>query len=206
MITALFSGISGLRSHQTFLDVIGNNLANLNTPGFKESRVRFADLLSQDLPSAAAGNPAQVGLGVRVAGIDKDFSQGSMMQTGNVFDLALGGEGFFVLNDGTQDFYTRAGTFNPDANGVLEDSVSGYKVMGYSITDDVKANSTSTIQIPYNQLIPAKETSSIDTVGNLSAEAATGDTQVSSIDVFDLQGKKHTLALTFTKTKIRLRV
>lgn len=200
MLTALFSGISGLRSHQTFLDVVGNNLANLNTPGFKESRVRFADLLSQDLPSAAAGNPAQVGLGVRVAGIDKDFSQGSMMQTGNVFDLALGGEGFFVLNDGTQDFYTRAGTFNPDANGVLEDSVSGYKVMGYSITDDVKANSTSAIQIPYNQLIPAKETSSIDTVGNLSAEAATGDTRVSSIDVFDSQGIKHTLALTFTKT------
>ncbi|MBI2559668.1 MAG: flagellar hook-basal body complex protein [Planctomycetes bacterium] len=84
MLTALYSGISGLRSHQTFLDVVGNNIANINTPGFKESRVRFADLLSQDLTSAAAGNPAQVGLGVRAAGIDKNFSQGSVMQTGNV--------------------------------------------------------------------------------------------------------------------------
>src|SRR3972149_7729087 len=154
MLTALYSGISGLRSHQTFLDVVGNNLANLNTPGFKESRVRFADLLSQNLTSAAAGNPSQVGLGVRAAGIDKNFSQGSIIQTGNVFDLALGGEGFFVLNDGNQDFYTRAGAFHSDADGILEDSVSGYKVMGYSITDDVKANSTSNIQIPYNQLIP----------------------------------------------------
>ena len=200
MLTALYSGISGLRSHQTFLDVVGNNIANINTPGFKESRVRFTDLLSVDLASASAGNPAQVGLGVRAAGVDKNFSQGSMMQTGNVFDLALGGEGFFVLNDGKQDFYTRAGAFHPDADGILEDSVSGYKVMGYDINDDVKASSTSPIQIPYNQLIPGKATASIDSVGNLSAEAATGDTHVSSIDVFDSQGIKHTLTMTFTKT------
>lgn len=200
MLTALYSGISGLRSHQTFLDVVGNNIANINTPGFKESRVRFADLLSQDLTSAAAGNPAQVGLGVRAAGIDKNFSQGSVMQTGNVFDLALGGEGFFVLNDGNQDFYTRAGAFHADADGILEDSVSGYKVMGYAITDDVKANSTSAIQVPYNQLIPGKATALINNVGNLSAEAAEDDTHASSIDVFDSQGIKHTLTLTFTKT------
>lgn len=200
MLTALYSGISGLRSHQTFLDVVGNNLANINTPGFKESRVRFADLLSQDLLSATTGNPSQVGLGVRAVGVDKDFSQGSIIQTGNVFDLALGGEGFFVLNDGKQDFYTRAGAFHPDANGILEDSVSGNKVTGYAITDGVKANSASAIQIPYNQLIPGQATASINSVGNLSTEAATGNTHVSSIDVFDSQGIKHTLTLTYTKT------
>jgi flagellar hook protein FlgE len=200
MLTALYSGISGLRSHQTFLDVIGNNLANINTPGFKGSRVRFADLMSQQLTSAGAGNPAQIGLGVRAAGINKDFTQGSMMQTGNVFDLAIGGEGLFVLSDGVQDFYTRAGAFSPDSNGILEDSVSGYKVMGYGIANGVKASSTSNIQIPYNAIIPANATVSIDVVGNLNAEAAVSDTHVSSIDIFDGQGAKHTLTMTYTKT------
>lgn len=200
MFTALYSGISGLQAHQTFLNVVGNNIANINTPGFKGSSVRFADLMSQDLTAGTAGNPQQVGLGVRAASINRDFSQGSLLQTGNVFDLGLGGEGFFVINDGSQDFYTRAGAFNPDANGVLVDSITGYNVMGYSITNGVRANSVGTIQVPYNQVVPAKVTSTIDMVGNLNAEAVAGDTHVSSIDVFDSQGKKHTLTMTFTKT------
>ncbi|MGR3311283.1 MAG: flagellar hook protein FlgE [Candidatus Brocadiales bacterium] len=199
MLAALFSGISGIRSHQIFLNVVGNNIANINTPGFKQSRVKFADLMSQTLTSGAAGNLSQVGLGVRAAGVDRDFTQGTMIQTSNMFDLAIGGKGFFVINDGSEDFYTRAGAFSPDANGFLEDSITGYKVMGYKITNGVKANSTSNIEIPFNQIIPAKETSTMDMVGNLSAEAVTGDTHITTIDVFDKQGITHILTLTFTK-------
>ncbi len=200
MLAALFSGISGIRSHQTFLNVVGNNIANINTPGFKQSRVRFADLMSQTLSSGAGGNISQVGLGVRAAGVDRDYSPGTPISTTNMYDLALGGEGFFVLNNGSEDFYTRAGSFSPDGNGLLKDSTTGYNVMGYSITNGVRANSTSTIQIPNkNQIFPAKETSSMDLQGKLSAEAVAGDTHVTTVDVFDKQGITHTLTLTFTK-------
>src|SRR5262245_45821373 len=110
--TSLFTGLTGLRSRETFLDVVGNNLANVNTPGFWSSRTTFADILSVTIaggnaPSGNLGgvNPMQVGIGTFVAGIDADSRQGAFQDTGRPFDVAIDGKGFFELGDGTKSYY-----------------------------------------------------------------------------------------------------
>ena len=122
MLRSLYSGISGLRSHQTMLDVTGNNIANVNTTAFKSSAVQFQDTLSQLVqgaggPQAQTGgtNPAQIGLGVLVAGISTNFTQGAAQATGRSTDMMINGDGFFVTNVGGETVYTRAGSFDPDA-------------------------------------------------------------------------------------------
>ncbi|PID16503.1 flagellar basal-body rod protein FlgF [Sporosarcina sp. P34] len=122
MIRSMYSGISGLKNFQTKLDVIGNNIANVNTYGFKKGRTVFKDLYSQNIAGASAPgdvrggvNPKQVGLGSQLATIDTIHSGGSMQTTGNTLDLAIEGDGFFVVEDGAQRFYTRAGNFYLDA-------------------------------------------------------------------------------------------
>src|SRR5215213_8685587 len=126
MLRSLFAGISGLRVNQTMLDVTGNNIANANTIGFKASNTVFQDTLSQMLTGgsgASAGlggtNPIQVGLGVQIAATNTNFSQGSAQTTGRTTDLMIQGDGFFVVQSGTQDLYTRAGAFTFDENGTL---------------------------------------------------------------------------------------
>ncbi len=116
MLRSLYSGISGLRAHQTMLDVTGNNIANVNTAGFKASSTQFQDTLSQmtqgaSAPQAQSGgsNPAQIGLGVRVAGVSTNFSQGSSQSTGRATDMMISGDGFFVTSKGGQQLFTRAG-------------------------------------------------------------------------------------------------
>src|SRR5690606_30689212 len=126
MLRSLYSGISGLRSHQTMLDVTGNNIANVNTTAFKSSATQFQDTLSQ-LQRGAAGpqaeqggtNPAQIGLGVQVAGLSTNFAQGSAQATGRSTDMMISGDGFFVTRSGGDQFYTRAGNFDLDAQGRL---------------------------------------------------------------------------------------
>ncbi len=143
MLRSLFSAISGLRANQTMLDVTGNNIANANTVGFKSSNIVFQDTLSQMLtagsaptappaPAPATGgtNPIQVGLGVQVGGITTNFNQGSAQVTGRPTNLMISGDGFFVVNRGGQDLYTRAGAFNFDSAGQLV-SPDGDIVQGY---------------------------------------------------------------------------
>ena len=132
MMRSLYSAVSGLRNHQTKMDVIGNNIANVNTVGFKEGRTSFKDMLSQTVQGAAAPsanqggtNPMQVGLGVTLGSIDTIMSQGSAESTGKNTDLMLQGDGFFVLNDAGKQVFTRAGAFDTDANGNLVDTSSG---------------------------------------------------------------------------------
>lgn len=170
-VSALAAGISGLRASQTALNVIGDNLANLNTSGFKSSRVLFADELSQTLiaaqaPSSNLGgkNPVQTGTGTRVASIDVNYTQGTLEPTGRPFDLAIQGDGFFVLTDGSQNYYTRVGSFNLDSNNDLVDSGTGLKVQGTS----------GTINVPVNTVVPAKATSTVDLFGNLDSTTSTG--------------------------------
>ncbi|MBP1931505.1 flagellar basal body rod protein FlgG [Ammoniphilus resinae] len=137
MITSLYSGISGMRGFQTKLDVIGNNIANVNTVGFKKSRVMFQDILSQTVAGATAPgdetggiNPRQIGLGVRTAAIDVVHSAGSPLTTNLTTDLSIDGDGYFVVaptEDGPQ-YLTRAGNFTRDANGNLVTS-QGYFVL-----------------------------------------------------------------------------
>src|ERR671928_1000898 len=126
MLRSLFSAISGLQAHQTKMDVVGNNIANVNTVGYKSSTTVFEDPLSQMLrngsapTSTTAGtNPAQVGLGTKVAEIATNFSQGSTQSTGRSTDFLISGDGFFITKTGNQTLYTRAGSFDFDATGRL---------------------------------------------------------------------------------------
>jgi flagellar hook protein FlgE len=141
MLRSLFSGISGLRSHQTMMDVTGNNIANVNTNGFKASQTQFQDTLSQMLQGASAPdvrggtNPAQVGLGVRLAGISTNFGQGGAQTTGRATDLMISGDGFFVVQSGAEQMYTRAGSLSPDANGNLVNPEGAF-VLGWAAAAD----------------------------------------------------------------------
>jgi len=169
MGASLLSGVSGLRSHQMLLDVVANNLANVNTPGYKTSRFRFADLFAQTIqtstaPTSTMGgkNPIQIGLGVRSAGVDADMGQGSLSTTGRTFDMAIQGNGFFVVSDGVQDFYTRVGAFDVDSANNLVDLGTGFRVQDITGAD---------IIIPYNETRPGQATSLIHIAGNLNATA-----------------------------------
>lgn len=146
MMRSLYSAISGLKNHQTKMDVIGNNIANVNTTGFKRSRVTFSTMLSQtqkgaSSPSATQGgtNPVQVGLGSMLGSIDQIMSQGSSQSTGKDTDMMIQGSGFFVLNNNGQTVYSRAGGFSQDSNGNLIDPGSGALVMGYMWSGDDSA-------------------------------------------------------------------
>lgn len=139
MLRSLFAGISGLRTNQTMLDVTGNNIANANTTGFKSSTAVFSDTLSQMLTAASGGNagrggtnPIQVGLGVQLAATSINFGQGSAQLTGRPTDVMLQGDGMFVLRDGQQNVYTRAGAFTFDQTGVLV-APNGMRVQGYAL-------------------------------------------------------------------------
>ena len=138
MLRSLFSGISGLSNHMTMLDVVGSNIANINTVGYKSSRVTFRELLTQTIRGATrpvAGvtggtNPVQIGLGTVVQSIDPTFAQGNLQNTGKITDLAIEGDGFFILSDGSSRYYTRAGTFTFDGLGQL--SSTGTALAGES--------------------------------------------------------------------------
>jgi flagellar hook protein FlgE len=182
MTDALSSGVTGLQAHQMMLDATGNNLANVNTTAFKASRVTFAELLGQTFeqgsqPTERIGgtNPQQVGGGVTVAGITPDMTQGNIVNTGNPFDVALEGEGYFVVNDGARNLYTRAGAFGVDENGRLVDPNTGYRVQRIGLageSDGFQISGDSSIRIPYDVALPGNTTSVITFSGNLSSDAA----------------------------------
>ena len=207
MLRSLYSGISGLQAHQTMLDVTGNNIANVNTVGFKSSAVEFEDTLSQltngaTAPNSRAGgtNPAQIGLGVKVAGITTNFTQGSAEATGKPTDLMINGDGFFVVNIGGTDQYTRAGSFDFDSTGQLV-SLSGGLVQGW--TADAQGNintggSTGKIVLPTNSVVPAARTTNAQFSGNLPSNAAAGTVVSRDVDVYDAGGKKSTMTLDLT--------
>lgn len=156
---ALYSGVSGIRAHQSMLDIIGNNLANINTYGYKSSRLLFSDMLSQTLAIGANGAMMQVGKGVKFASISSDFKTGNMDPTGNVFDLGIEGEGFFVVNGGSQNFFTRVGAFGLDSNNYLYDPSTNYKVL------DTKGDE---IFIPKDSTVAGQSTSKVQLKGNLN--------------------------------------
>jgi len=139
---ALFSAISGMRSHMTYMDVIGNNIANVNTTSYKTARVIFADVLGQTLREATTPtvggrggtNPGQIGLGTSVGGINVNMAQGNLLATGKGTDLSIQGDGFFVVNDGNFDYFTRDGAFDVDATGTLVNMNTGMKVQGWLAT------------------------------------------------------------------------
>ncbi|MBM3329496.1 MAG: flagellar hook-basal body complex protein [Calditrichaeota bacterium] len=177
MMRSLYAGISGLRNFQAKMDIIGNNIANVNTAAFKGSRITFAETIAQTLsgeiaPTEGLGgvNPIQVGLGMRTLSVDTNFAQGSLEATGNMTDLAVQGDGFFMVSDGTQTFYTRAGSFHLDGQGNLV-TAGGQKVLGY-IPDpnrigELDRAKERPINIPLGKQSQAKATSEVQLRGNL---------------------------------------
>jgi flagellar hook protein FlgE len=208
MMRSMFSGVSGLRTHQTMMDVVGNNIANVNTAGFKSSQVTFAEAISQTVRGASAPtadrggvNPAGIGLGVRVASIDGVFTQGASQVTGRNTDLAIQGDGFFILDTGGERAYTRSGSFVFDAAGSLT-GTGGALVQGWAADQSgaIDANRpVGSIRIPLGQVVDPVGTSLVELGGSLSADTVVGGTAVSSISVFDSLGNEHEVQFTFTK-------
>ena len=180
MMRSMFSGVSGLKGHQTRMDVVGNNIANVNTTGFKASRVTFADMISQNLSGAAAPNgtlggvnPKQIGLGMSVASTDLIYTNGSVQQTGKNTDVAISrGNGLFVVSKGDQKYYTRNGAFEFDAQGNLTIPSTGLYVQGYMANGGEvtpSGENTTKIQIPAGKSMEASSTISASYTNNLNA-------------------------------------
>lgn len=203
MSSSFSASLAGLNANQQKLSVIGNNLANLNTIGFKASNVNFADLVSQSV-GGPSSNPMQIGLGVTVGQIRPSFTQGSIDKTGVATDVAIQGSGFFVIGEGANRAYTRAGDFNFNADGMLVTS-SGLPVMGYTAVDPatggIDTSGTPTaIVAPPGVLRAPVATTMFSTITNLNASAPNGSTYSSPVEIYDSLGVSHVATLTFTKT------
>jgi len=182
MMRSLFSGVSGLKSHQTRMDVIGNNISNINTVGFKSSRTTFADMLSQtskgaSSPTGTIGgtNPTQIGLGAAVASIDLITNDGSPQSTGKNTDVALSGNGMFVMKRGDSYYYTRDGAFEFDNDGNYVLPGSGLYVQGWNAVDGSLNTNADPVNIvvPAGRAMPATATTAVDFSGNLNASTPT---------------------------------
>ncbi len=223
MMRSLYAGVSGLQNHQIRMDVLGNNIANVNTTGFKKGRVNFHDMLSQTMSGAARPtdevggvNPKQVGLGMNVASIDTIFLQGSLQTTGVMTDVALQGDGFFILQDGEKRYYTRAGAFGLDENGVLVNPANGMRVQGWQaqtvdgVTSINVASSVGDLVIPVGGKDPAVATTEVGLACNLdkrtpeipagaTPQTVREGTWTTSFDIYDSFGRVHQLQVNFTK-------
>jgi len=180
LMKSLNSGVSGLRAFQTKMDVIGNNIANVDTTGFKSSRATFSEMLSQRIGSGGGSqsspqSSSQVGLGVRLSAIDRDFNQGGLQTTGRQTDLAIEGEGFFMVNEGTQPFLTRAGNFAFNKEGFLVDQ-AGRKVQGFNANADgniIAGGATDDVRVDFENILDPQATENIFVAGNLNADTST---------------------------------
>lgn len=219
----MFTGISGLRSHQTMIDVTGNNIANVNTAGFKSSAVVFQDILSQTLrgagqPSTAVGgtNPGQVGLGTRISAVVTNLSQGSLQRTNRPTDIGIEGDGYFVADAPGGLRYTRNGAFSLDAEGMVV-TQEGARVQGWQATTAGVLNSNAAataIKVPVGELIAPTATTLVDMAGNMPGSAPVqggaippapggevpGAYITTSVNVYDATGKATTVAFTWWHT------
>ena len=209
--TALFTGLSGLNANAKSLDVIGNNIANVNTTAFKSNRLLFASQFSRNLSLGSVprdtdggSNPAQIGLGVTVAGTQRNFNSGSLSTTGDARDLAIEGEGFFVVardQAATNRFYTRAGAFRQNALNDLT-TVSGERLLGYGVDDsfNVVSGTLVPLNIPTGQLRLSEATTSIRLDGNLNAGGSvpTQGSRTTLAALVDATGAPVTLATALT--------
>lgn len=223
MMRSLYSGVSGMQNHQTRLDVIGNNVSNVNTTGFKRGRVNFQDMISQQLSGAAKPtteiggvNPKEVGLGVMTASIDTIFTQGNLQSTGVATDVAIQGNGFFVLKNGEESFYSRAGAFGLDSEGTLVNPANGFRVQGWmadELNGEMVLNTASNPEdliIPVGSKDPAKATTNVNFACNLNkntpeilegaspADIARG-TWATEFKVYDSFGNDHNLSVSFAR-------
>lgn len=211
--STLYTGISGLQSNAEAMSVTGNNISNSNTVGFKSSSTLFSDVLSASISSASGSS--QVGRGVQIATVSTTFSQGSFQSSSSDTDLAIKGDGFFMVSeaDSNETYYTRNGSFSFDSDGYLTNS-TGYRVQGKQYGDDgvLSGGDPTDIQVDVNSLIPARQTSSATLTTNLDS----GSTVISSgfditnpddtsnystsTPIYDSLGNTHTATTYFTMT------
>lgn len=225
MMRSLYSGVSGLQNHQTRMDVVGNNIANVNTTGFKRGRVNFQDMISQNISGASRPteerggvNPKQVGLGMTVASIDTIHTQGAFQATNKNTDLAVKGNGFFVLRNGDNEVYTRAGAFGLDAEGNLVNPGNGMRVQGWMserVAGQDVINTSADINdivIPVGQKDPASATTDVYFSSNLDKRTPIIEEGVDELAqregtwlvnkvVYDSFGQENLLEVRFTKTE-----
>jgi flagellar hook protein FlgE len=223
MMRSLYAGVSGLQNHQIRMDVIGNNISNVNTTGFKKGRVNFHDMISQNLQGAARPNervggvnPKQVGLGMQISSIDTIFNQGSLQTTGVKTDAAIQGEGFFVLSDGDVDLYTRAGAFGLDENGTLVNPANGMRVQGWAAETegaDTFINTSATpgdLVIPIGQKDEARATGFVFAASNLdkrtpvippgaNQQEISAGTHTVTKEIYDAFGGTHQMRIDYTR-------
>ena len=211
MLQAMFSSISSIKAHQVRMGVVGNNIANVNTTAFKAGRVTFQEMMAQTLRGASrptegglgGTNPMQVGLGTQVASIDTMLEQGILQSTNRVLDLAIQGNGYFLVSNGSRIAYTRDGSLDIDANGTLVHKATGEKLVGWmpdadgNIDVTQPLNARSAIVIPVGKTIAGQATTSVTFKGNLALD---GDTWTTSVIVYDALGAPHELRLEFSRT------
>ena len=176
LVKSLTAGVSGLNAFQAKMDVIGNNIANVDTIGFKSSSITFAEMMNQNLGREGAGEyaPKQIGLGVRISSITRDFSQGAMQNTGRTTDLALSGEGFFMINSGGENLLSRAGNFLFNSSGYLVDQ-TGNNIMGYLADQSgniISGGTPNSVRIYFENPLPPKQTDMVTLAGNLNSNTS----------------------------------
>jgi flagellar hook protein FlgE len=194
------TALTGLESNNTALNTIANNLANMSTVGYKGQTDQFSTLFYQQLNSGANGG-VQVGVGTQIAATETDFSDGSPTATSLSTDMALQGNGFFVIDDHGQQELTRAGDFTLSNSGALQ-TTSGASVMGYPASNGsiTLGSGVQPIVLPLGQTMAAKQTSTMNIQANLDASAAVNTTVPAPITLYDAQGAAHQATVTFTKT------
>ena len=209
MMRSLYSGVSGLKVHQTKMDVIGNNIANVNTVGYKSSRVTFTEVFQQTTQSATGANAEtnrggtnamQIGLGSSVGSISCDpTDEGSSQRTDNPYDLMISGDNFFIVNDGSMNYFTKVGAFTTDAAGYLV-TQQGYHVMGWQVdpeTQGIKQDLVSPLAIttPENQYVEPAATTDNYFTGNIDKtnSEVTGEGLAMSMTIYDKQGYAYTV-------------
>lgn len=223
MMRSLYAGVSGLQNHQTRMDVIGNNISNVNTTGFKRGRVNFQDMISQQLAGAAKPteelggvNPKDIGLGMTIATVEQVFTQGNLQTTGVSTDVAIQGNGFFILKNGDESFYTRNGVFGLDRDGTLVNPANGMRVQGWMARElngeqVVQTAATPTdLVIPVGSKDPAKATENVHFACNLnkntpeilegaSANDIAAGTWPIEQEIYDSFGNKHLLNMSLRR-------
>jgi flagellar hook protein FlgE len=211
MIQALMAGVASIQAQQTRMNVIGNDLANINTTAFKDQDVNFEDMISQQLtgataPTASLGgtNGIQYGLGVQVSSTNTNMSQGSLTATSNPADMAIQGNGFFMEGNGSTVSYTRDGSFEIDSAGNLVSADTGMKVLGWTANSAGVINTTgqitpaSTLSIPIGSLNAAQATANVTLAGNLNSAAPATDTTSVTTTVYNSQGTALPVTIVFS--------
>lgn len=218
MMRSLYSGVAGLKTHQTRMDVIGNNIANVNTTAYKSSSMTFSELMSQTTQKASGANATtgvggtnakQIGLGVKAGAINTAITtQGSSQSTGNPFDIMITGGNFFVVSNGSENFFTRDGSFYVDGAGNLAMTSTGYNVMGWGVdetTGNIKQDTVTALRImsAANMTYPPEATTKANISGILDEndkDVTSANGKTVNLNFFDARGYSYTAKFTFKQS------